>query len=112
MKKLMIASLAVSLALWIVAGSQAFSQQSGGQQGQTGQGQMGNSNARSNQTMSGSVSSNGKTFTNDKDSKSYKVDNPEVLKGREGQQHVAVVVHIDPDTGVVHIMQVEAPDQQ
>jgi len=105
MKKLMLGFLALTLALWVVAGTQA-SAQTGNQQNQTDQNQASSKPGE----MAGNVSSNGKTFTNDKDSKDYKVDNPDALKGHEGQ-HVAVIVHVDPDTGVIHIMQVEAPPQ-
>ena len=108
MKKLMVVFLAFTPALWGIAGAQTSAQQSGSQQEQNSPTQ---SNTSSNQNMSGSVSSNGKTFTNDKDNKSYKVDNPDSLKGHEGQ-HVAVIVHVDPDTGVIHVMQVAVPDQQ
>ena len=108
MKKLIVGFLALTLTVWIVGGVQASAQQSDSQQNQTNQNQ---ANANGNQNMSGSVSSNGKNFTNDKDSKDYKVDNPDALKGHEGQ-HVAVIVHVDPDTGVVHILQIAVPDQQ
>jgi hypothetical protein len=106
MKKLMLGFLALTLALWVVAGTYASAQQSGSQQNQTDQNQATSNTGQ----MSGNVSSNGKTFTNDKDSKNYKVDNPDALQGHEGQ-HVAVIVHVDPDTGVIHIIQVEAPPQ-
>jgi hypothetical protein len=114
MKKLMLGFLALTLAVWVVAGTQAYAQQSGSQQqGQTDQGQMGQQNQGSSSNtgqMSGNVSSNGKNFTSDSTNKSYKVDNPDSLKGHEGQ-HVALIVHVDPDTGVIHVMQVEAPPQ-
>ena len=48
---------------------------------------------------------------NDKDNKKNSVDNPDALKGREGQ-HVAIIVRVDPDTGDLHIVQVELPQQQ
>ena len=118
MKQLIFAFLALSLTLWVVAGSQAFAQQSDSQQNQTNQAQTGQeqtnqtqADSKSNQSMSGNVSSNGKNFVNDKNNKKYKVDNPDALKGHEGQ-HVAIIVHVDPDTGDLHIMQVEVPDQQ
>jgi hypothetical protein len=113
MKKLMLGVAALTLALWVVAGTQAYAQQSGSTQGQTDQGQAGqNQQGTSSNTgqMSGNVSSNGKSFTSDSTNKSYKVDNPDALKGHEGQ-HVAIIVHVDPDTGVIHIMQVEVPPQ-
>jgi len=61
------------------------------------------------QQMSGNVSAYGKTFTSD-NNKKYKVDNPDALQTVESQ-HVAVVVHVDPDTGTLHIIQVSAPQQ-
>jgi biopolymer transport protein ExbD len=60
------------------------------------------------QTMSGKVSQDGKTFTSDSGSKNYTVSNPDALKGHEGQ-HVALIVHVDPQDGVLHIAQVEMP---
>jgi hypothetical protein len=62
------------------------------------------------QEMSGKVSADDKTFVSDKDSKSYDVDNPEALRGHEGQ-HVALVFHVDPDTGDIQVTQIEMPQQ-
>jgi hypothetical protein len=107
-RKLMFAFLALSLALWVMAGSKASAQQTDSQQKQTDQT---HANSKAGQNMSGNVSSNGKNFVNDKDGKKYKVDNPDALKDHEGQ-HVAIIVHVDPDTGDLHIIQVEVPDQQ
>jgi hypothetical protein len=109
MKKLILGFLALTLEVWIVGGTRASAQQSDNQQNQTTN--QNQAYANGNQNMSGSVSSNGKNFTDDKDSKDYKVDNPDALKGREGQ-HVAVIVHVDPDTGVLHILQIAVPNQQ
>ena len=114
MKRLMLAVLAFTLALWVVAGTQLFAQ-TGSQQSQSDQNQANSqtqtsAKTRQNQNLSGNVSANGKKFVSDKDSKSYKVDNPDALKGHESQ-HVAVIVHVDPDTGDLHIMQVEVPEQ-
>jgi uncharacterized protein HemX len=113
MKNLVLGFLALTLALWVVAGAQASPQQSGNQQNQTDQNQakQNQSNTKGAQNMSGSVSSNGKNFVSDKDNKKYTVDNPDALKGHEGQ-HVAVIVRVDPDTGDLHIVQVELPEQQ
>lgn len=107
MKKLMFAFLALGLAVWVMAGAKASAQQSASQQNQTDRAQ---ANPNAGQNMSGNVSSNGKNFVNDKDGKTYKVDNPDTLKNHEGK-HVAIIVHVDPDTGDLHIMQVELPDQ-
>jgi hypothetical protein len=62
------------------------------------------------QEMSGKVSADDKNFVSDKDSKNYTVDNPDALKGHEGQ-HVALVFHVDPDTGDIQVTQVEMPQQ-
>jgi hypothetical protein len=115
MKKVMLAVLAFTLALWVVAGTQLFARQTGSQQSQSDQNQANSQTQTSaktgqNQNMSGNVSANGKKFVSDKNNKSYKVDNPDALKGHENQ-HVAIIVHVDPDTGDLHIMQVEAPEQ-
>jgi hypothetical protein len=61
-----------------------------------------------NTRMSGKVSKNGKNFTNDANSQTYGVNNPDALAGHEGQ-HVVVLVHVDPDTGTIHITQLEPP---
>jgi hypothetical protein len=60
--------------------------------------------------MVGKASADAKTSTNTSDSKSYKVDNPDTLQRSEGQ-NVALLVHVDPDTGTIHIIQLE-PTQQ
>ena len=48
--------------------------------------------AQADQNMSAKVSNGGKTFTNDSDSKSYNVSNPEALKDYENQEFQ---VHLD-----------------
>ena len=63
-----------------------------------------------NKNMSGTVSQDGKTFKNDADNKSYTVDNPDALKGKENQ-HLTIVVAIYPETNTVHIIKLEAPQQ-
>jgi cytoskeletal protein RodZ len=121
MKTLILVVLAFVLSLPSIAWAQDNSQSG---QGQSGQGQMNpqsgqpssqtsqtNQNTQGGQNMSGTVSRDRKTFTSDKDSKSYRVNNPQALKGYEGQ-HVAVLVSMDPDTGDIHITQIEAPPQQ
>ncbi len=112
-KKLILIGLALGLSASLMAQSNSQSQgssqpsdNSSNQNSQTSQ-----DNSKGNKQMSGKVSDNGKTFTNDQDSKSYTVSNPDALKGLEGQ-HVALIVHVDPDTGVVRILQVQAPQQQ
>jgi Flp pilus assembly protein TadD len=92
--------LVLSLAL------QAQSQdQSTGQSGQTSQATQ-NQSSNSNQSMSGTVSHDRQSVKNDKDDKNYKVDNPDTLRGKQ-DQHVALVVHVDPDNNVIHVIQIE-----
>lgn len=114
MKIVLSVLLAMALSMAVLAQSQ---DQSGGQ-GQSGSqpqgtqsqnGQMqGASSGSSAQNMSGTVSHSGTNFTNDKNSHKYKVDNPETLKGRE-DQHVALLVQVDPDNNVIHVVQIEPP---
>jgi Flp pilus assembly protein TadD len=110
--------LSVLLAMALSTAALAQSQDQSGSQGQSGsqpqgsrsqggQMQSGSSNS-SAQNMSGTVSHSGTNFTNDKNSHKYKVDNPETLKGRE-DQHVALVVQVDPDNNVIHVVQIEPP---
>ena len=66
--------------------------------------------ASSGKNMSGTVSHDGKSFKSDTDNKKYKVDNPDTLKGKE-DQHVAVIVAVDPNSDTVHILEVQAPQQ-
>jgi hypothetical protein len=60
--------------------------------------------------MSGTVSHDGKSFTNDADSKKYKVANPDALKGK-ADQHVAMIVAVDPNANSIHVIEVQAPQQ-
>jgi hypothetical protein len=80
--------------------------QSGSQASQNNQdsqsSQSSTSNSSQGQQMSGKVSSDRKTFTSN--GKSYTVNNPDALKGDEGQ-NVTVLVAVDPDTNTIHIVQ-------
>jgi hypothetical protein len=71
---------------------------------QSGQRMSGNA-SNLNQNMSGKVSNHGKTFTNDQ-GQSYKVDDPEALTNYDNQQ-VGLIVHVDPDTGDIRIIQLQ-----
>lgn len=103
--KALVASVAVlALSLPIMAVAQDATKQNDNQT------QQNQANAKDSKNMSGKVSSDGKTFTNDMDSKKYKVNNPSALQNYE-DQHVAVIVAVDPDTGDLHIIQVEVPHQ-
>ena len=89
--------------------SSSSSQGASGQAGQSTQNQSAQSSQTSSdnaqQQMSGNVSSNGKTFTDQSDNKRYKVDNPDALKGHEGG-HVGLLVQVDPKHNTIHIVQV------
>jgi pectin methylesterase-like acyl-CoA thioesterase len=103
--KTLVASVAVlALFLPIMAVAQDATKQNDNQT------QQNQANAKNNKNMSGKVSSDGKTFTNDVDSKKYRVNNPSALQNYE-DQHVAVIVAVDPDTGDLQIIQVEVPQQ-
>lgn len=116
MKKLMLMCLGIALALPALAQSQDNSQQPSSQQQQPSSQSSPTSQASptdassGNTQMSGMVSKDGKTFTNGQDKHSFKVDNPDALKGHEGDS-VGLVVHVDPDTNTIHIIQVAAPQQ-
>ena len=109
----------ILLALMLSLAAVAQSQDQSGSQGQSGSqasqgtqsqgtqtGSQTSSQSNSNQNMSGTVSKNGRSFTNDSNSRRYRVDNPDALSGKEGQ-HVALLVQVDPDNGVIHVIQLE-----
>lgn len=104
MKTLVVSVAILALTLPIMAVAQDATKQNDNQT------QQNQANAKNNKNMSGKVSSDGKTFTNDVDSKKYRVNNPSALQDYE-DQHVAVIVAVDPDTGDLHIIQVEVPQQ-
>ena len=109
MKTLIAILLAFGLSLAVFAQSQQDQTSGQGTQATQGsQGQNDTTKATNGKNMSGTVSHNGKTFKNDADSKQYKVDNPATLKGKE-DQHVAMIVAVDPDSNTIHIIQVEPP---
>jgi pectin methylesterase-like acyl-CoA thioesterase len=99
--KIMISIIVIiGLSMMVVAQSQDRSSQ----QGQATQ----TSSDTKGKNMSGTVSHDAKSFKSDADSKKYKVDNPQALSGKE-DQHVAVLVAVDPDTNTIHIMQLVPP---
>lgn len=102
-------ALALSVAVMAQSQDQSSGQTNQGSQNSSGQNQANTTgNQNNSQKMSGTVSNDGKTFTNDQNSKTYHVDNPQALKGEENQ-HVAVLVQYDPYTNVIHIVQIEQP---
>lgn len=57
-------------------------------------------------SLSGKVGDDGKTFVSDKDNKSWKVSNPDALKGHEGH-HVRVRAHVDRDKDEIQVVSVK-----
>ncbi|MGC1372789.1 MAG: hypothetical protein WA824_11690, partial [Candidatus Sulfotelmatobacter sp.] len=51
----------------------------------------------------GKISDDGKMFVSDKDGKSWKIVNPDKVKGHEGH-HVVLTAHVYPDKNEVHVM--------
>jgi|SRR5580704_7971996 hypothetical protein len=93
MKKILIMVFSVmvlaSLGGWAQTGSQKSDKSSG-----------------KTMTMTGTVSSDGKMFVADKDNKSWKVDNPDVLTAHEGH-HVSVTASEDPASETLHVNSVK-----
>jgi hypothetical protein len=58
-------------------------------------------------SISGKVASDCKTFVADKDSKIWRVGNPEILSGIEGR-HVKVRAHVDATESQIQIVSVHA----
>lgn len=116
MKLVLSMLLALALSLAVMAQSQGSSGSQSDQSNQNNQATQGSQNSASStgssaQTqgkMSGTVSKDAKSITSDQTNKTYSVNNPDALKGHEGQ-HVAVLVGVDPDTNTIHIIQVESP---
>ena len=54
-------------------------------------------------SVTGKISDDGKTFVNDKDSKSWTIDNAGAVKGHEGH-HVILKAHLDTDKSEVHVV--------
>lgn len=53
--------------------------------------------------ITGKISDDGKTFTSDKDGKSFTINNPEAVKGHEGH-HVALKAHVSADATSVDVV--------
>jgi hypothetical protein len=56
--------------------------------------------------LPGKISDDGKTFTSDKDKKSWTVTNPEALKGHEGHE-VTLKAHVDDAKNEIHVISVK-----
>ena len=110
MKKLLSAIVVLVFALATVAFAQSNGSQSNNQPQQGTSQQNAHTTSAGNQHMSGTVSKNGKSFTDNSNNKTYSVSNPDALSGHEGQP-VGLIVHVDPDNNVIHIIQVQALPQ-
>ena len=105
--------LLLAMAVWLMPAmvvAQSSTHQSGTQSGQASQqdNQSTQTNSGPTQNMSGKVSHDGKSVVNDGDNKSYSVNNPNALQNYE-DQHVAMIVMVDPDENVIHIISVAPP---
>lgn len=109
MKAFMSAGAAIVLSFAIVAWGQNTSQSNTNQNSNPNtQSTQSNTTKSQGQSMSGTVSKNGKTFVNDKNNESYNVKNPKAVKGYAGQ-HVTMIVRVDPAKNEIQVMQVETP---
>jgi hypothetical protein len=100
MKTLLLATLAMCLALSVVAVAQDSPSQAP-QKDQAG--------ATAQLTsLSGTIKAEGDklTFVSDTDQKAWTVDNPGTLKGHEGH-HVQVKAHVNADKESIHIAEVK-----
>src|SRR5438093_2308510 len=83
------------------AGQQAGAPQSGAQQGSMGS--MSHSKKAGLRRLKGKIGDDGKSFTSDKDGKSWTIENPEAVKGHEGHD-VKVRAHVDVANNSIHVM--------
>jgi hypothetical protein len=54
-------------------------------------------------SVAGKISDDGKTFTSDKDGKSWAINNPDAVKGHEGH-HVTLKAHVDSGKNEVQVV--------
>ena len=52
--------------------------------------------------LKGKISDDGKSFTSDKDGKSWTIENPDAVKGHEGHD-VKVRAHVDAANNSIHV---------
>ena len=58
------------------------------------------------QHLKGKISDDGKSFTTDKGSKTYTIENSDVVKGHEGHD-VSLSGHVDPSASSIHVTSVK-----
>lgn len=93
MKKLMIFSFALALLMSAVAVAQDSMKQDSTK----------SDTSMKAASVTGKISDDGKTFVDDKDSKSWTISNPDAVKGHEGH-HVTLKAHLDTDKNEVHVV--------
>ncbi|MBV9484261.1 MAG: hypothetical protein JO249_26435 [Acidobacteria bacterium] len=118
MKRFGVALLSAFVWLSLSAAAAYAGQQSGTSDQQSTSAQPAGSQSTTESTMSsegkpgklhhlkGKISDDGKSFTSDKDQKSWNITNPEAVKGHEGHD-VTVSAHVYPDKGEIHVMSVK-----
>jgi hypothetical protein len=94
MKKLLTVCFALSLFLCTAAVAQDAMKQDNGMQSDS---------APKAVNIKGKISDDGTMFVADKDGKSWKIINPDAVKGHEGH-HVILNAHVYADKGQVHVM--------
>ena len=107
MKKFILSAFAVALLMSVGALAQDTTKQDTMKHDDMKQDTM-KSEKMSAKTMgvSGKVGDDGKTFVADKDGKTWKVSNPDALKGHEGH-HVRVKAHVDADKDEINVSSVK-----
>jgi hypothetical protein len=56
--------------------------------------------------LKGKISDDGKTFTSEKDNKTWTIENPDAVKGHEGHD-VSLSAHLNPDKDELHVTSVK-----
>jgi pentapeptide MXKDX repeat protein len=103
MKKLLLLSFALALVMSVVAVAQDTMKQDDATKHDTMKSEKMSKGAIN---LAGKVGDDGTTFVGDTDSKSWKVSNPEALKGHEGH-HVKVRAQVDADKDEIHVTSVK-----
>lgn len=101
MKRLLSISFALALAISLVALAQDTTKAAPAKQ-ETAKAEKAPTKAV---TVAGKVSADAKTFV-DKDNKSWKITNPEALKGHEGHE-VTLTAHVDAAKNEIHVVSVK-----
>ena len=114
MKRLVMALFLFALCFSLSAIAQDAGQQQSGSTDQMGsssqktdQGTMGDKKGAGKlRHLKGKISDDGKSFTTDKDNKTYTIVNPDAVKGHEGLD-VRLSGHVDEANNSVHVMSVK-----